>query len=64
MLIYARLLHKRDELIQVIELLIAHLKKKAIERGRVYEYMQYLVDCRAQLIVVESKINFILFSER
>lgn len=63
MLVYARLLNKRDELIKIIELLITHLKKKAVESGRVYESMQNLIDCRAQLIVIESKINFLLFGE-
>ncbi len=58
---YAKLLHKRDELIKVIDLLIVYLRKKAAEGGKIYEPMQYLLDCRAQLIVIKSQINVLLF---
>ncbi len=60
---YARLLHRRDELIKVIELLLIFLKNKARKEGSIYEPMQYLVDCRAQLAVIKSQINVLLFGE-
>ncbi len=63
MLAYARLLHKRDELKNVIDLLIADLHKKAAGDGNIYEPAQYLADCRAKLILVESQISVLLFNE-
>jgi hypothetical protein len=63
MLVYATLLRERDELIEIIKVLITLVKIKATQAGIVYDSIQHLVDCRAQVIVTRSKINFLLFVE-